>query len=689
MADEKVGIKIVVDTKEGQQQTEKLGDKVQNAGKNAKKSEGAFASLGKTLKTLGVVTLIVEGFNFLKDAFMKNQKVADAITAVFDTLATIVNTLVTIFIDVTSEVSKSSGGFSALGKVMGGLITLVITPFKEVFYGIKLAIQEARLAWEKSPFGSGDATTIKELTKSIDETKEAFKDTIKNAVDAGKDIYNNFGEAAKSVGDVISGVVDRASKINVKAIYEQSQATLALKNNAKLAAADLAILVEKYDRQAESLRQIRDDESKSIEDRIKANDELGKVLTKQESAMIALAQKKVDAAAAELAQNKENIDLQVALKEAQAEVEAVKAKVAGLRSEQLVNQNNLLKEQIAINKAVSENDAKLVIDKKKANADLIKDELDRLEAKKQILAEESSLELARLQENINNTNLGTAARAEAEIAYNTKKQELDLQLQQFEDQIAITKFNRSQTELEKNIANTNLDFEFRKQAIDQELILLQQSFDNKTISEMDFNNKKKELSDRRLQISMEEVAAEEQLQEKKNALVLAGLNIIQAAAGENEKLANVIFAVQKALEIGKIISSTASAIAGVNAGVAAVPAILPPSIPNPAFPAAVALGVKKVIGLKLGAAAQIAEIAAASISKFKGKGSSSVGGAAAGGIATATPITPQPPQATTTKLDQQSINQLGSATTRAYVVESDVTNSQERITRISRAARLA
>jgi hypothetical protein len=53
------------------------------------------------------------------------------------------------------------------------------------------------------------------------------------------------------------------------------------------------------------------------------------------------------------------------------------------------------------------------------------------------------------------------------------------------------------------------------------------------------------------------------------------------------------------------------------------------------------------------------------------------------------PIAPATPQAALTQLNQQSINQLSSATNRAYVVESDVTNSQERVTRINRAARLA
>ena len=53
------------------------------------------------------------------------------------------------------------------------------------------------------------------------------------------------------------------------------------------------------------------------------------------------------------------------------------------------------------------------------------------------------------------------------------------------------------------------------------------------------------------------------------------------------------------------------------------------------------------------------------------------------------PIAPSVPLINArTILDSTAIQQLGSATNRAYVLESDVTNSQERIRRINRAARL-
>ena len=52
------------------------------------------------------------------------------------------------------------------------------------------------------------------------------------------------------------------------------------------------------------------------------------------------------------------------------------------------------------------------------------------------------------------------------------------------------------------------------------------------------------------------------------------------------------------------------------------------------------------------------------------------------------PLQASLPQSQRTLLDQGQLNQIGNAATRAFVVESDVTNNQERIRRLNRAARL-
>ena len=200
-------------------------------------------------------------------------------------------------------------------------------------------------------------------------------------------------------------------------------------------------------------------------------------------------------------------------------------------------------------------------------------------------------------------------------------------------------------------------------------------------------NLDKEIADSKKQQREEELKADEELQEAKYQIAQSGLGLLSSLAGENEKLANVIFAISKALEIGRIISTTAGAITQVNANTLAIPAILPPALVNPAFVTAAVIGAKKIATLKLGAAASIATIAAASISKFKSGGG---GGIQGGSAATAqAPIIPQLPAAQTTNISRQSINDLGNQAVRAYVIETDVTGNQQRMAAIRQRARFS
>ena len=69
--------------------------------------------------------------------------------------------------------------------------------------------------------------------------------------------------------------------------------------------------------------------------------------------------------------------------------------------------------------------------------------------------------------------------------------------------------------------------------------------------------------------------------------------------------------------------------------------------------------------------------------------SAKTGGSGGGGSNPTMPTSaPIAPQMSSTALNQQMINQVGNAATRAFVVESDVSGNQERIRRLNRAARI-
>ena len=104
-------------------------------------------------------------------------------------------------------------------------------------------------------------------------------------------------------------------------------------------------------------------------------------------------------------------------------------------------------------------------------------------------------------------------------------------------------------------------------------------------------------------------------------------------------------------------------------------------------------------GVKLGfplAIPAVAIAAATGFSAVKNIIATKVPGAATSGgagnmttpnISAAAPIAPPQPQAQTTSLNTQTINALGNQAQRAYVVESDVTSSQQRIAAIQQRAR--
>ena len=329
--------------------TQKSLTGVEKASKTVAKG---LKGIGTGLKALGL-GLLISSLDTVKDLFSQNQKVVDTFTTAFEFAGQIVSQVTTSFTNIYNTLTQTTDQFDALGKVISGVVTIGLTPLKLTFNGIKLAVQEAMLAWEKSFFGGKDEETIKNLNLSITETRTNILNIGKAAINAGKDIADNFVEAVTEVGEAGKVVGEELGKVNVKNALESAKAITALKKSAEIASVLNQGLIEKYDRQAEQQRQIRDDESKSIEDRINANDKLAEILDEQEVAMKKNAQLAVDAAAAELAKNKDSIELQKAYQEALNEQAGIEAQITGFRSEQQTNANSLLREQKEIMNEIS------------------------------------------------------------------------------------------------------------------------------------------------------------------------------------------------------------------------------------------------------------------------------------------------------------------------------------------------
>jgi len=379
----------------------------------SKAAAGGIKAIGTGLKAIGI-GLVVAALTTLKDLFSQNQKVVDTFNVIFETSAQVVGQVSTAFVDIYNALTKSTDQLDALGKVVSGLITISFVPLKLAFYGVKLGIDTAMLAWENSFLGDKDPETIKALNLSIIETKNNILEVGESAVQAGKDVIENYGEAITELSEVGKVVVKELGEVSISAAVKAAKANVELQKSAELAAAKQGLLFEKFDRQAEKLRQVRDEETKSITERKKANDELLVKISEAEESMLSQAKIQLSIANENLKKDKNNVEFKVAQIEAEKELAGVRTQIEGIRSEQMSNANALNRESLELTNSKIDADAELNANKNQFNAEQIENELAKLERQKVLNEQDLVLETERLKNKRNLYKEGTIAFQEAQ-----------------------------------------------------------------------------------------------------------------------------------------------------------------------------------------------------------------------------------------------------------------------------------
>lgn len=381
----------------------------------------AFSTLGNTIKSVTQIGIIVKIFEKIVEVLGQNQQILDLVNTAFTALSIVVDKVFKSVSEAFQAVSKANGGFQATREVISGLMTIALTPLKLLFDGIKLTILGLQLAWEQSFFGKGDEGRISDLKENIELTKQSIEETGKEALKAGKKVATNFIEAVGEVGTatvaITTAVVDTISNLDAEAILAQAKAI----NNSEKAIEKLEIqqqgLIEKYDLQAEQQRQIRDDVSKTFEERIAANDRLGKILDEQATAEKSNIQARIGLLRSQNSALGVTEDRNNRILSLQNELASVEARVTGQRSEQLTNINSLLREQKDLE--ASRLDAKRQAAEIEAQIDL--DSINNLEQRllreRELLIEASNQRKLDLEDQIANETEGTAKRIDLENQY--------------------------------------------------------------------------------------------------------------------------------------------------------------------------------------------------------------------------------------------------------------------------------
>ena len=276
-------VKLQVDAEEALKRLEAVEKELSQISKTSKETakgttlvSKGFRGIGLAWKAIGIGA-VISALQFLADKLSANQEVLDTVA-----------TASAVFGDVLNRLAK---------------------PIIEVIKGLGLLGQAVTKVFKG------------EFQEASDLAVTAF-DNVKTSVTGSSTSLKDFVETSKQAA---------------QETLQFAKNLIAMQKEVKLAEADQRQLQLIYQRDAELQRQIRDDVNLTIEERIAANERLGRILDEQFEAERSLVLKKIKVAEIELSRNKDNIDLQVALKNAKTDLFELEERITGQRSEQLVN----------------------------------------------------------------------------------------------------------------------------------------------------------------------------------------------------------------------------------------------------------------------------------------------------------------------------------------------------------------
>jgi len=307
----------------GNKQTEKG---LKGVGESAEGTSKGVKGIGNALKGAGI-GLAIAAFAKLVEVFNENQKVLDFFNITFEALSLAFNDF-----------------FNFLNNNIGTVIDYFKQSFDDPMQNVK-------------DFGNAIKENLIERFESFLDTlgflasavKKVFSGDFAGALDDVKLAGKESLDVLTGVNDVFDKSVDIVTKVT-KSVVNYTKSTIAsakaiveLNRQAEFASVINQGLIEKYDRQAEQQRQIRDDETKTIAERIAANEKLGEILDEQRTLMLENAAAIERAAQAQFDKNANDANA-IALQEAKNEVAAIEAQIEGFRSEQLINKIGLERE---------------------------------------------------------------------------------------------------------------------------------------------------------------------------------------------------------------------------------------------------------------------------------------------------------------------------------------------------------
>jgi hypothetical protein len=258
------------------------------------------------------------------------------------------------------------GVISGIGGMIKASLAFIATPVGAVLAAIVVAFTLVKNAMNRSEDSTNKVTKIfsifsgivNKLLKALEPLGEFIIDYIVKYLDT-------MGKAAEKAAGLVSGALKMLGfKETAKAVDGYVKSTKAsIQASKNLADAEARLEKQQrmsskvqldYQKDAEKLRQIRDNENLTIRERIKANDDLGAVLKKQLDEELKIAKLALQVANARInaeGKTKEALNAQA---EALTTISDIQERITGQESEQIVNRVSLQKEAAEKQKEAAE-----------------------------------------------------------------------------------------------------------------------------------------------------------------------------------------------------------------------------------------------------------------------------------------------------------------------------------------------
>ena len=227
------------------------------------------------------------------------------------------------------------------------------------------------------------------LTSVADKAKETFT--------ANQRVADVLNQAMFALQIGISGVVEAFATGNLGSIpsllanaNSQAAKLVLLQKESQRSEVERLEIQFRYQKSAEEVRQVRDDERKSLEDRIEYNELLDTILSEQLMLEKDTANVRLAAAQAEY-ERLPNIENEIAVRQARVELLDIEERIIGQQSEYLSNNLSLERERRDLEQQILELQAQQVEAGNRFNAEIIQGQVEAYDTR--VINEKSLLDL--------------------------------------------------------------------------------------------------------------------------------------------------------------------------------------------------------------------------------------------------------------------------------------------------------